>query len=685
MTRIVSFWLLVAIIVAVALVFYQVMAGFLLPLFLATLLVVIFQPIHRRILGWCGARRPLLAATLATGAVLVCVFLPAGWIISAAASQSLALIRQIDLNSTLRQLQNVRVSLDLDMPQFEEAAELVPLFRDLETAARELAGDAAANPMANETVSQADSRTVSEAASVAGSQTGGKETDNQSGNQAVSQRTDSQTVETIADQGGAPTVARASVPAIEPLPPMVSSLAPAVAAELARRFEAVGEQLDSLFRGFPDDETDWPRPEIQPVQQRLEKVRYALRAGAQAARRSATATSRPEPIRDIETPRPASGNLGQPEAGKLNADHSNAGKLNADQTDGGKSDASQADGGKSDIAKPEAPNQEAANQEAANSESGQPESGRWVEGKPAKGERDTGEPTSGEDRAGGAESPAVVRAAEEAAVAFAELRQSLPRGLPRLWLRQAANPSPAQLRQWRDNAQGAVQSWLLPAANATAGFVIQLIFGGLIMIVSVFFFFADGDRMTVNVMRLIPLDIRHQQELLDDFAGITRAVVTATIVAAVAQGVLAGFGFWFSGVESVMFLVLLTIVLSMIPFVGAMSVWIPVCLWIGVVEGRIWTALALAIYSGVVVSQVDNIIKPMILQGRSNLHPLLALLSVLGGVKALGPIGILIGPMVVVFLQTLLKILHREMTSLEGSARRPATVPDVAPPTHPSS
>ncbi|MFM7071527.1 MAG: AI-2E family transporter, partial [Planctomycetota bacterium] len=204
MTRIVSFWLLVAIIVAVSLVFYQVMAGFLLPLFLATLLVVIFQPVHRWILGRCGSRRPLLAATLATIAVLACVFLPAAWIISAAASQSLALIRQIDLNGTLRQLQNVRVSLDLDVPQFEEAAELVPHFRDLETAAREQAVAAAG---------EADS-----------------------------------------------------------------------ADSLARRFEAVGQQLETLFARFPDEETDWPRPEIQPVQERLEKVRYALRAGAQAAR-----------------------------------------------------------------------------------------------------------------------------------------------------------------------------------------------------------------------------------------------------------------------------------------------------------------------------------------------------------------------------------------------------------------
>jgi predicted PurR-regulated permease PerM len=569
MTRIVSFWLLVAIIVAVSLVFYQVMAGFLLPLFLATLLVVIFQPVHRRILRRCGPNRPLVAATLATGVVLACVFLPAAWIISSAASQSLALIRQIDLNNTLRQLQNVRVSLNLDVPQFEEAAELVPLFRDLATAAREQA--------------------------------------------AREQR------ESTAADG------------------------------LARRFESAGERLETLFAGFPDQETDWPRPEIQPLQERLEKVRYALRAGAQAARK---------PIRPPITNTSAMANGTEENVAPLK-----------DTVGRGPVEPPISEKPVSEKPVTQTPDSEESVTDASVLKANVTDQ--------SDDEQPTPERASEDD--GLSESPAVVRAAEEAEQAFAELRQSLPTGLPRLWLRQAANPSPAQLRQWRDNAQGAVQSWLLPAANATAGFVIQMIFGGLIMIVAVFFFFADGERMTVNVMRLIPLDIRHQQELLDDFAGITRAVVTATIVAAVAQGVLAGFGFWVSGVESVMFLVLLTIVLAMIPFVGAMSVWIPVCLWIGIVEGRIWTALLLATYSGVVVSQVDNIIKPMILQGRSNLHPLLALLSVLGGVKALGPIGILIGPMVVVFLQTLLKILHREMTNLESPARRSGTVPDNEP------
>jgi predicted PurR-regulated permease PerM len=75
--------------------------------------------------------------------------------------------------------------------------------------------------------------------------------------------------------------------------------------------------------------------------------------------------------------------------------------------------------------------------------------------------------------------------------------------------------------------------------------------------------------------------------------------------------------------------------------------------------------VGLAVYGTLVVSMADNVVKPLVLRGGSKLHPLLALLSVLGGAQVLGPIGILVGPMVVAFLQTLLNILHRELMALE--------------------
>ena len=74
--------------------------------------------------------------------------------------------------------------------------------------------------------------------------------------------------------------------------------------------------------------------------------------------------------------------------------------------------------------------------------------------------------------------------------------------------------------------------------------------------------------------------------------------------------------------------------------------------------------MVLAAYCLTIAVTIDNVVKPWVLHGRSNLHPLLALLSVLGGVRALGPIGILVGPMVVAFLQTLLNMVHSELKSI---------------------
>jgi len=168
-------------------------------------------------------------------------------------------------------------------------------------------------------------------------------------------------------------------------------------------------------------------------------------------------------------------------------------------------------------------------------------------------------------------------------------------------------------------------------------------------------------------MRLSPMDDRYERELMDEFDQISRAVVLATLLSAVAQGILAGIGYWAAGLPSVFLLTLLTMVMALVPFVGAAAIWLPASLWLYVYEERMWPAIFLAIYGAAIVSTADNFIKPWVLQGRSKLHPLLALLSVLGGVQALGAIGILVGPMIVVFLQTLLNILRQELTATDAS------------------
>jgi predicted PurR-regulated permease PerM len=206
---------------------------------------------------------------------------------------------------------------------------------------------------------------------------------------------------------------------------------------------------------------------------------------------------------------------------------------------------------------------------------------------------------------------------------------------------------------------------MLSIGGATTAFAGKLILGVVITVVAVYFFLLDGPQMIGTFMQLSPLDDRYETELLGEFDRISRAVVLATLLSAAAQGLLAGLGYWVAGMQSLFLLMLLTTVMALVPFVGAASVWISASLWLYFYEERTVAAVALAIYGAAIVSMADNVIKPLVLHGQSRLHPLLALLSVLGGVQALGPIGILVGPMVVVFLQTLLNILHREMVNME--------------------
>ena len=166
------------------------------------------------------------------------------------------------------------------------------------------------------------------------------------------------------------------------------------------------------------------------------------------------------------------------------------------------------------------------------------------------------------------------------------------------------------------------------------------------------------------VTRLIPLDQRYQWQFLTEFEEVSRAVVSSTLLAAIVQAILAGFGFYVAELQAVFLLTLLTFFGALIPFVGAAAVWGSASLYLLFFAKSTWAALGLALWGAFVVSTVDNIIKPYVLQGQSKLHPLLALLSILGGVGALGPIGVFVGPIAVAFLQAALTMLQTELDTL---------------------
>lgn len=266
---------------------------------------------------------------------------------------------------------------------------------------------------------------------------------------------------------------------------------------------------------------------------------------------------------------------------------------------------------------------------------------------------------------------------------YRQFRRAYLGGSLKGWLKELANPSDEQLEAALKRASSSAGSPLIALGGDTLAILGQTLLGIVITLASLFFFLAEGENMVNAVVRLSPLEEKYLRELLEEFVRVCRAVVTASLLSAVVQGMLAGLGFYIAGMENaIALLMLLTMVLSMVPFTGAATVWVPVCLYLYLVEGRLAAAIMLAVYGAGVISTADNFIKPLVLHGQSNLHPLLALLSVLGGIQALGPIGIVVGPMVVVFLQTTLKILQRELLTMDRlTAAMGMTLGSTPPPT----
>ncbi len=245
---------------------------------------------------------------------------------------------------------------------------------------------------------------------------------------------------------------------------------------------------------------------------------------------------------------------------------------------------------------------------------------------------------------------------------YANFKRDYLGGSTWAWLKEMANPNQEELDNYLAGLIDFLRTNLLTFGGATTAYVGRTLFGIAIMVIALYFFLLDGPAMLRAFKGLSPLDDEHEDKLIQEFDSISRAVVLATLLSAIAQGLLAGIGFYVAGLQSVFLLMLLTTMLALIPFVGAAAVWVPACIYLYAFEGRVVAAIVLAVYGFSIISMADNVIKPLVLHGQSNLHPLWALLSVLGGVAALGPIGILVGPMAIAFLQALLKILQREMS-----------------------
>jgi predicted PurR-regulated permease PerM len=184
---------------------------------------------------------------------------------------------------------------------------------------------------------------------------------------------------------------------------------------------------------------------------------------------------------------------------------------------------------------------------------------------------------------------------------------------------------------------------------------------------ALFYFLADGPDLIAAAQALIPVEREHQDELLAKFESSVRAVVLATFLAAIGQGLATALCLKLAGFDYFFVLLAISTFAALVPMAGTPLVWIPAVIWLGI-EGNWGAAIFVAAFCLIVVGFLDNVIRTWVLKSDTSLHPLLAFVSVLGGLQVMGLWGVFIGPIVACCLHSLIEIFNTELKSATESA-----------------
>ncbi len=204
--------------------------------------------------------------------------------------------------------------------------------------------------------------------------------------------------------------------------------------------------------------------------------------------------------------------------------------------------------------------------------------------------------------------------------------------------------------------------------GAVVGGLIQL----TMFLIALYYFLCDGSALLSATETLIPVQVDYQRQLVHEFNRVVQAVVSATMLSSIAQGAATAIMLFIVGFHSIFLLFVLATFASLIPIAGTWMVWGPFAAWLAY-QGSWGSAIFLTVVGVAVIGTMDNIIKAYVLQNDTSLHPLLAFVSVFGGMQAMGLWGIFVGPIVACCLHALVKIFNTELG--EFSKERFAKMP----------
>ena len=213
----------------------------------------------------------------------------------------------------------------------------------------------------------------------------------------------------------------------------------------------------------------------------------------------------------------------------------------------------------------------------------------------------------------------------------------------------------ARIQDLSDTQRGRAAGLVGGFLGATTRAIVQVV----MMLIALFFLLIDGHALVEWVTEVAPLKRNHVRELMADFRKVTVAVLVSTVATAAIQAAVALVGYLIAGVPHWMFFTFVTFVLAFVPAVGAGGAGLAAAALV-FFSGHTYRALFLAVWALIAVGLSDNIVKPYLIRGEVAIHGAVVFFALLGGLSAFGPIGLLLGPLIVAFFLSVVRIVRRE-------------------------
>lgn len=197
------------------------------------------------------------------------------------------------------------------------------------------------------------------------------------------------------------------------------------------------------------------------------------------------------------------------------------------------------------------------------------------------------------------------------------------------------------------------------SAGAIFSTTLETLVKFLLGILAFYYFLKDGHKLARAFVQLSPLADRDDKAILKQLSETVSSVMRGTVVVAVLQGIVAGLGYAIFGLPNAALWGSVTVLAALIPGIGTTLVVVPAILYF-VLVGNWFGVIGLALWGGLLVGLMDNVLRPHLIGRGFNVHPYLILLSVLGGLGLFGPAGFMLGPLLLSLFFTLLD-LYRAM------------------------